>query len=84
MWPGLGGHIQMWQTYRTESRTIVSIADEPSSRVLQMRAKAQELEQAAERATDPQDRQRLREKARRLKEQSEQERGMTREDIDPM
>ncbi|OKJ95219.1 hypothetical protein AMK26_30750 [Streptomyces sp. CB03234] len=62
----------------------MSIADEPSSRVLQMRAKAQELEQAAERATDPQDRQRLREKARRLKEQSEQERGMTREDIDPM
>ncbi|ORT57150.1 DUF6381 family protein [Streptomyces sp. CB03238] len=62
----------------------MSIADEPSSRVLQMRAKAQELEQAAERATDPQDQQRLREKARRLKEQSEQERGMTREDIDPV
>ncbi|MER7112561.1 DUF6381 family protein [Streptomyces sp. NPDC000229] len=62
----------------------MSVADEPSSRILQMRAKAQELEQAAERATDPQDRQRLRDKARRLKEQSEQERGMAGGNIDPM
>jgi hypothetical protein len=62
----------------------MSIADEPGNRINQMRAKAQELEQAAERATDPKDRQRLRDKARRLKEQSEQERGMAGGDIDPM
>lgn len=62
----------------------MSIADEPSSRIHQMRAKAQELEQAAERATDPEDRQRLRDKARRLKEQSEQERGISGGNIDPM
>ncbi|MFG3509514.1 DUF6381 family protein [Streptomyces sp. NPDC047821] len=62
----------------------MSIADEPSSRIHQMRAKAQELEQAAERATDPQDAQRLRDKARRLKDQSEQERGMAGGATDPM
>ncbi|MFE4723993.1 DUF6381 family protein, partial [Streptomyces sp. NPDC056728] len=43
-----------------------------SGRAQQIRAKAQDLEQAAERATDPQERQRLKDKARHLKEQSEQ------------
>lgn len=62
----------------------MSIADEPNSRTLQMRAKAQELEAAAERATDSQDAQRLRDKARRLREQSEQERGMAGGTMDPM
>ncbi|WP_336317790.1 DUF6381 family protein [Streptomyces lavendofoliae] len=62
----------------------MSIADEPGNRIRQMRAKAQELEQAAERATDPQESRRLRDKARRLKDQSEQERGMAEGNTDPM
>ena len=45
-----------------------------SGRAQQIRAKAQDLEQAAERATDPQERQRLKDKARHLKEQSERQR----------
>ncbi|MFF2502541.1 DUF6381 family protein [Streptomyces sp. NPDC058067] len=55
-----------------------------SGRAQQMRAKAQDLEQAAERATDPQERQRLKDKARQLKEQSEQAGGTGKPDIDPM
>ncbi|QGV76924.1 DUF6381 family protein [Streptomyces ficellus] len=62
----------------------MSMADEPSSRIHQMRAKAQELEQAAERATDPQEGKRLRDKAHRLKEQSEKERDIAGGNVDPM
>ncbi|MEK0099282.1 DUF6381 family protein [Streptomyces sp. NPDC056002] len=54
-----------------------------SGRTQQMRAKAQDLEQAAERATDPQERQRLKDKARQLKEQSEHMGGSGKPDIDP-
>ncbi|MGX1672501.1 DUF6381 family protein [Streptomyces sp. NPDC055400] len=54
-----------------------------SGRVQQMRAKVQDLEQAAERATDPQERQRLKDKARQLKEQSEHIGGTGKQDIDP-
>ncbi|MFF1401101.1 DUF6381 family protein [Streptomyces sp. NPDC058287] len=54
-----------------------------SGRIQQMRAKANDLEQAAERATDPQERQRLKDKARQLKEQSEHAGGMGKSDIDP-
>ncbi|MGA5407539.1 DUF6381 family protein [Streptomyces lavendulocolor] len=61
----------------------MSIADEPG-RISRMRAKAEELEQAAERAADPKERQRLRDKARRLSDQSEQERGMTGGNADPV
>ncbi|MFE6758203.1 DUF6381 family protein [Streptomyces sp. NPDC057684] len=50
----------------------------------QMRARAADLEQAAERATDPQERQRLKDKARQLKEQSEHAGGTGKPDIDPM
>ncbi|MFF7747196.1 DUF6381 family protein, partial [Streptomyces sp. NPDC007960] len=39
--------------------------------------------QAAERATDPQERQRLKDKARQLKEQSEHAGGTGTRDIDP-
>ncbi|MFF1738033.1 DUF6381 family protein [Streptomyces sp. NPDC058247] len=61
----------------------MSAADK-SGRAQQMRAKAQDLEQAAERATDPQERQRLKDKARQLKEQSEHAGGGTgKPDIDP-
>ncbi|MGX1676389.1 DUF6381 family protein [Streptomyces sp. NPDC055400] len=50
----------------------------------QMRARAADLEQAAERATDPQERQRLKDEARQLKEQSEHAGGTGKPDIDPM
>ncbi|GAA1267006.1 MULTISPECIES: DUF6381 family protein [Streptomyces] len=55
-----------------------------SGRAQQIRAKAQDLEQAAERATDPQERQRLKDKARHLKEQSEQAGSAGKPDIHPM
>jgi hypothetical protein len=48
-----------------------------------MRDKAQELQAAAERASDPEEQKRLREKARRLRSQSEQESGMASGDIYP-
>ncbi|MFF1691839.1 MULTISPECIES: DUF6381 family protein [unclassified Streptomyces] len=60
----------------------MSVAGE-SGRAQQMRAKAQDMEQAAERATDPQERQRLKDKARQLKEQSEHAGGAGTRDIDP-
>ncbi|MGX1676444.1 DUF6381 family protein [Streptomyces sp. NPDC055400] len=50
----------------------------------EMRARAADLEQAAERAMDPQERQRLKEEARELKEQSERAGGTGKRDIDPM
>ncbi|MFE4255554.1 DUF6381 family protein [Streptomyces sp. NPDC056910] len=54
-----------------------------SGRTQQMRAQAKDLEQAAERATDPQERQRLKDKARQLKEQSEHAGGTGKPGIDP-
>ncbi|MGW1895164.1 DUF6381 family protein [Streptomyces sp. NPDC002004] len=61
----------------------MSVAGEPGRRAQQMRTQALELEQAASRASDPQERQRLLDKARRLKEQSEKAGGTGTEDIDP-
>ncbi|MGW6145286.1 DUF6381 family protein [Streptomyces sp. NPDC055140] len=58
----------------------MSVAGE-SGRAQQMRAR--DLEQAAERATDPQERQRLKDKARQLKEQSEHAGGSGKRDTDP-
>ncbi|MFF4423873.1 MULTISPECIES: DUF6381 family protein [unclassified Streptomyces] len=62
----------------------MSVAGESGSRAQQMRDQAAKLEQAAERATDPAERQRLKDKALRLSEQSkkESERGLG--DVDPM
>ncbi|WP_432182468.1 DUF6381 family protein [Streptomyces sp. NBC_00063] len=54
-----------------------------SGRTQQTRARAQDLEQAAERATDPQERQRLKDQARRLKEQSGHAGGTHKPDTDP-
>ncbi|MFF4243162.1 DUF6381 family protein [Streptomyces sp. NPDC001822] len=62
----------------------MSSAGESGGRVRQLRAKAQELNEAADRATDPEQRQRLQDKARRLREQSEQESAMTDRGMDPM
>jgi hypothetical protein len=54
-----------------------------SGRAQQTRARAQDLEQAAERATDPQERQRLKDQARQLKERSEHAGGTRTPDADP-
>ncbi|MDN3296326.1 DUF6381 family protein [Streptomyces ficellus] len=62
----------------------MSVPDKSQGRVRQLREKALELDQAAERASDPEQRQRLKDKARRLREQSEQESGLAGRDIDPM
>ncbi|WP_432168187.1 DUF6381 family protein [Streptomyces sp. bgisy031] len=63
----------------------MSAAGEPSrAEQKQMRARAADLEQAAERAMDPQERQRLKDKARQLREQSEHAGGTGKRNIDPM
>ncbi|MGR4878423.1 DUF6381 family protein [Streptomyces sp. LARHCF249] len=49
-----------------------------------MRAKAKELMDAADRSQDPDEKQRLRDKARRLQEQSDQEGRMDDRGMDPM
>ncbi|WP_327294003.1 MULTISPECIES: DUF6381 family protein [unclassified Streptomyces] len=61
----------------------MSGAGESGRRIQQMRAKAQDLKQAAERTTDPEERRRLKDKASRLDRQSEQESGMAAGDIYP-
>ena len=53
------------------------------SHVRQLRQEAEGLKQEAERATDPQERQQLQDKARRLLAQSEQESAMAAGDIYP-
>ncbi|GAA1257748.1 DUF6381 family protein [Streptomyces aureus] len=61
----------------------MSVAGESGRDAQQMRARAKDLEQAAERATDPQERQRLKDQAHRLKEQSEHAGGTRKRDTDP-
>ncbi|MGW0556721.1 DUF6381 family protein [Streptomyces sp. NPDC002926] len=53
----------------------MSVAGESGDRAQQMRAKAKELQDAADHSTDPQERQQLREKARQMEEQIEREGG---------
>ncbi|MEU0126342.1 MULTISPECIES: DUF6381 family protein [unclassified Streptomyces] len=62
----------------------MSVAGESGGRAQQLRTKARELEEAADRATDPEQRQRLKDKSRRLREQGERESAMTDRDMDPM
>ncbi|MFF8846407.1 DUF6381 family protein [Streptomyces sp. NPDC015127] len=50
----------------------------------QLRRQVREIEQAAERATDPQERQRLQDKARRLREQTGERDDRRPRDLDPM
>lgn len=57
--------------------------DETRARVQQMREKAQDLQQAADRTNDPQESERLKEKARKLQDRSEQESSMGSGDIHP-
>ncbi|WP_282090698.1 DUF6381 family protein [Streptomyces tendae] len=51
----------------------MSAGGETRARLQQMRDKAQELKAASERTSDPGERKRLQEKARRLQSQSEEE-----------
>ncbi|MFD4761235.1 DUF6381 family protein [Streptomyces sp. NPDC058439] len=51
----------------------MSVAGESGSRAQQMREKVQQLTEAAECTTDPQERQKLQEQARHLLEQSKQQ-----------
>ncbi|MER5357666.1 DUF6381 family protein [Streptomyces sp. NPDC002785] len=62
----------------------MSESEEYRGRVRQMRAKAKDLKDAAERATDPKERQRLKDKARRIEAESDQISGMASGDIYPM
>lgn len=62
----------------------MSVADDPAGRLQQMREKAKELEKAADRTSDPEERERLHDKARRLQSQAEQESSMRTGDIYPM
>ncbi|MFF2127406.1 DUF6381 family protein [Streptomyces olivochromogenes] len=62
----------------------MSIENQPSKRARQMRDKAEELEQAAQHATDPAERRRLTDKAMRIREKSEQENGRGSGTMDPM
>jgi hypothetical protein len=68
----------------TEIQGVIMSVSGESGRAQQMRLKVQEMEQAAERATDPQERQRLKDKARQLKQQIQQEGSKGGGDIDPM
>ncbi|WP_371614359.1 DUF6381 family protein [Streptomyces sp. NBC_00454] len=58
--------------------------NQQSQRTRQMRDKAQELEQAAQRAADPAERQRLIEKALHIRKKSEQTNGPGSGTMDPM
>lgn len=62
----------------------MSGSSQPSERVRQIRDKAQELEQAAQHATDPAERKRLMDKALHIREKSEQENGPGTGTMDPM
>ncbi|WOP07265.1 DUF6381 family protein [Streptomyces cyaneofuscatus] len=61
----------------------MSGSDEPADLARQMREKAQQLAEAAERATDPEERQRLAKKSRTIRDRSEQQSAMAAGDIYP-
>ncbi|MFZ3492854.1 DUF6381 family protein [Streptomyces sp. 5.8] len=62
----------------------MSTESQPSERARQMRDKAQELEQAAQRAADPAERDRLTAKALYIRQKSERENGRGSGTMDPM
>lgn len=62
----------------------MTVSGESGSRAEQARAKVQEMKQAAERTTDPAERQRLKNEARRFEEQTKQEGERGSGDVDPM
>ncbi|MFF4582038.1 DUF6381 family protein [Streptomyces sp. NPDC001373] len=55
-----------------------------NERARQMRDKAQELEQAAQRATDPAEQKRLRDKALHIRQKSDEQNGPGSGTMDPM
>ncbi|MFD3969667.1 DUF6381 family protein [Streptomyces cyaneofuscatus] len=61
----------------------MSGSDEPADLARQMREKAQQLAEAAGRATDPEERQRLEKKSRTIRDRSEQQSAMAAGDIYP-
>ena len=61
----------------------MTAVEEARRRVQQMRAQLHDLSEAAERTDDPEQRERLREKARRMESRCEQESGMAGGDIYP-
>lgn len=81
--PTAGPDVLVMQLSHPVQGEIMSPSGESRGRIQQMRDKAQELQAAAERAGDPEERKRLQEKARRLASQSEQESGMASGDIYP-
>ncbi|MDQ1007256.1 hypothetical protein QFZ82_001741 [Streptomyces sp. V4I23] len=62
----------------------MSVSGDPGRRSEQMRQKVQDLQEAAERATDPDERRQLQDQARRLRAQSKQADLRGDEDITPM
>ncbi|MFC8225261.1 DUF6381 family protein [Streptomyces sp. NPDC057287] len=62
----------------------MSESDDVRTRLQQMRGQAEDLEKAAEKATDPAERQRLEDEAHRLESRSVQFSGMASGDIYPM
>ncbi|MFI8436105.1 DUF6381 family protein [Streptomyces sp. NPDC079020] len=61
----------------------MSGVDEPAHLARRMREKARQLTEAAERATDPQERQRLEKKARTIRDRSERQSGTAGADVHP-
>lgn len=61
----------------------MSGSDEPADLARQMREKAQQLAEAAERASDPEERQRLEKKSRTIRDRSEQQSAMAAGDVYP-
>ncbi|MFI0595633.1 DUF6381 family protein [Streptomyces griseus] len=61
----------------------MSGSDEPADLARQMREKAQQLAEAAERASDPHERERLEKKSRTIQDRSEQQSAMAAGDIYP-
>ncbi|WNF30895.1 DUF6381 family protein [Streptomyces sp. C11-1] len=61
----------------------MSGSDEPADLARQMREKAQQLAEAAERASDPQEKERLAKKSRTIRDRSEQQSAMAAGDIHP-
>ncbi|MFD7166693.1 DUF6381 family protein [Streptomyces violascens] len=61
----------------------MSVGDEYRIRARELEARAQEWKEAAERATDPEQRKRLTDKAQRVQKQSEQASRVAGQSVDP-
>ncbi len=77
-WFGGGVRSAQWQ------EVIMSESEDVRARLRRMRGQAEDLEKAAEQASDPSERRRLQDEAHRLESQSVQVSGMASGDIYPM